>query len=124
MCDPQMIRTAWYLPCLLLMATSGVIASDCVRKTEEREVRGTSLAGVVEPGATVRILYDFYHCNKVERGDIVAYHYAGNAVPIIKIVKGLPGDKFDIIQDGNLRRLRINGKIAVNSRDEPYEIGD
>ena len=93
-------------------------------KVEERIVRGDSLAGLINNGSTVKIVFDYYKKNEVARGDVVAYAFAGNKDPIIKIVRGIPGDKFGIVNDGVKWRLTINGEIAKNSKGEPYSLDD
>ena len=104
------------------ITTTSTHNADCITKEEHRQVRGHSLSGLVEPGATVKILFDFYRCNTVGRGDIIAYNYAGNEVPIIKIVKGIPGDIFSLEKsDKNIKwRLVINGKVVKNHQNQPY----
>lgn len=95
--------------------------NNCIAKTEERLVRGNSLSGLVEPGQTVKILFGFYDCNEIKRGDIAAYNYAGNPEPIIKIIKGISGDKFNLksAESGGWNVI-INDEIVKNSQNQPY----
>lgn len=93
-------------------------------KVEERTVRGNSLTGLINEGTTVKIVFDYYKSNEVARGDVVAYAFSGNKDPIIKIVRGIPGDKFDVVNDGIKWRLQINGAIVKNSAGEPYSLDD
>jgi len=97
---------------------------NCIERTEERTVRGTSLSGLIEAGSTVKILFGYYSCNEVKRGDIVAYNYAGDANPIIKIVKGIPGDKFHLQEANGVWNILINGDILKNSQNQPYLLGE
>jgi signal peptidase I len=87
---------------------------------EEREVRGTSLSGLIEPGTTVRIVVGYYSDHLPDLGDVVAYHYAGNDVPVIKVVKGRPGDTFKLVPDGSIWRIHINGRAVATSDGTPY----
>lgn len=97
----------------------------CVTKIEDRLVRGNSLSGLIEPGQTVKILFGFYDCNEIEREDIVAYNYAGNSEPIIKIVKGISGDKFQLeLAESGDRHILINGEILKNSQNQPYVLNE
>ena len=64
------------------------------QKVEFPEVRGDSLYPLIKPGQTVKLIYGYYDDRPVERGEIVAYSYAGDTAPIIKIVKAVPGDKW------------------------------
>ena len=92
-------------------------------KTEIREVRGTSLTGLVEPGEDVKLLVNFYDCNPILRGDIVAYQYRGNPNPIIKVVYGLPGDRFELRPLNGGWNVAVNGGILKNSEGVPFLLG-
>ena len=93
---------------------------ECVSRAEEKIVRGESLAGLIEPNETVKIFFGYYDCNEIKKGDIVAYNYTGNPVPIIKVVKGIPGDKFYFqeVEDGWY--ILINEEILKNSYGQSY----
>lgn len=98
----------------------------CSVKEEEKIVRGSSLSPLIEPGATVKILFGYYNCHEIERDDIVAYHYTGNSDPIIKIAKGLPGDTFHLAKskDRTGWNILINNEIVKNSQDQPYILNE
>lgn len=95
---------------------------NCSYRTEKRTVRGDSLSGLIEPGATVKILFDYYQCRDIERDDVVAYSYAGKADPIIKIAKGLSGDTLSLRAKNDKWLILLNNKIVRNSKSEEYEI--
>lgn len=95
---------------------------NCAVRTEERIVIGTSLKPLIEPGETVKVLFGYYNCHNVEREDIIVYDYAGNKDPIIKIVKGVPGDTFALKESGSGWNILINGQILKNSEGQPYLI--
>lgn len=110
---------------ILQGGTSGKKQADCNIKTEERIVRGNSLTGLVEPGQTIKIILGFYGCNEIKKGDIVVYQYAGNAEPIIKIVKGVPNDIFGFEKSpAGCWGIIINGEKIQESRGADYCIGD
>ncbi len=95
---------------------------DCVSATRLVKVRGSSLSGLVEDGDTLKIFVDYYKCHKIERGDLVVYQYASNQDPLVKIVKGIEGDKFRL-EKSPLScgwNLLINGSILKNSSAAPY----
>ncbi len=100
-------------------------SQNCKIKNEEAIVRGDSLTGLIEAGEKINIQYNYYACHPIERGDIAAYRYSGNREPIIKIVRGLPGDDF-LLEPFQAKgyHLRINGLLAMTSRDEPYLFTD
>jgi signal peptidase I len=94
----------------------------CVSKSENLEVRGDSLSPLINSGQTIKLLYGYYQCHPVEREDIVAYGYAGNDAPIIKIIKGLEGDKFQLKKSatGCGWNILINAEVVKNSQNVPY----
>ena len=93
---------------------------NCVTKIEDRLVRGNSLSGLIEDGASVKILFGFYDCHEIKREDIVVYRYAGNKNPIIKIVKAVPGDTFQLKQSLDGWNILVNNEILKNSLNQPY----
>ena len=100
-------------------------AEECQILTEERIVRGNSLSPVINSGDTVKILFNYYDCHPIERDDVIVYHYAGNENPIIKIVKGLPGDSYELEETGPGEwHILINDQILKNSEDKQYSISD
>ena len=89
---------------------------------KEKKVRGNSLSGLLENGETVSALLGYYNYQETQRGDLILYSYAGNDVPLIKIVKGISGDKFKLkeVDAGRTWHILINGEITKNSQDNPY----
>ncbi|NOR85774.1 signal peptidase I [archaeon] len=92
----------------------------CVVNNELRIVNGNSLSGLIESGAEVNILYGYYACNVVNRNDVVVYNYSGSENSLIKIVKGLPKDTFNVSLVDGFYVLVINGGIVRNSDGEIY----
>lgn len=114
------------LAVLGLMVAVGIIFTkeSCVSKSKNEIVRGNSLSGLIEDGKEVKIWRDYYKCRPVRRNDIVVYQYAGNLNPLIKIVKGMPGDRFELEQADGGWYIKLNGKRLVNSQGEPYRLTD
>ncbi len=100
------------------------IFKDCVSKTEERIVSGTSLSGVLEPGTKIKILYDYYQCHEVQRGDVIVFQPDPEMNPVVKIIKGLPGDKLSLQGDGKNWNILINGEILKTSTGDAYQVND
>lgn len=100
--------------------------TDCVTETKEETVRGNSLSGLIENGEEVKIFFGYYNCHEVNRGDIVIYNYAGSKNPLIKIVKGIPQDKFGLRKsaDGNGWNILINDKILENSQGKLFVLNE
>lgn len=100
------------------------ISLDCVTKIEQRTANGYSLSGLIEDGEEVLIYHNYYACNEVSRDDLVIYYYAGSSNPLIKIVKGVPNDTFDISGTENSWNILVNNEILTNSEGIPYLINN
>ena len=98
----------------------------CIVKVKFFQVRGNSLSPLINPGQTIKLLYGYYNCHPVERGDIIAYNYAGNDAPIIKIVKAVPGDKWQLKKNNrqNSYQIMVNGGPLKNSDGKSYRIAE
>ena len=102
------------------------VAQDCSIVEETRTVRGSSLVPLVQDGQALKILFGYYACHEVSRGDLVIYRYGGRQEPIIKIVKGVEGDDFLLEkEEGGLGwNMLINNTIVKNSQGSPYIVSD
>lgn len=92
-----------------------VIDSSCITSIEKKQVRGTSLTGLTNDGSSVILAYGFYNCNAILLNDIVAYKYGGSKIPLIKIVKALPGNTFHIIQKDDFYYIEVNKQAVTYS---------
>lgn len=96
----------------------------CVSEERPLKVRGDSLAGLVEDNEVLKILMGYYQCHPVERDDLAVYNYPG-AEPLIKIAKGVPGDKFHLQKTtAGCWNILINEEIIKNSQETPYCISE
>ncbi len=96
-------------------------SSNCEIEEKQLKVRGDSLSGFIEDGTEMKVLMGYYACNSVERGDIALYSYSIDKTPLIKIVKGIPGDKFQLKKtSASCWNILINGEISKNFQNEPY----
>jgi signal peptidase I len=93
---------------------------NCPIKIEKKIVRGNSLEPLIKDGETIEVLFGYYSCNTIQRNEVVLYNYAGNKNPIIKIIKGIPGDKFSLKKTNRGWYILINGEILKNSENQPY----
>lgn len=105
--------------CALTFSRSAIGTDD---KAEFLEVRGNSLAPLVKPGQTIRLLYGYYDNRAVKRGDIVAYNFSGNLAPIIKIVKAIPGDMWQLRKSKGSYLIVVNNRPLKNSEGRLYRI--
>jgi len=97
---------------------------ECITKTEERIVRGDSLSGLIESGETVEVLFGYYDCNNMGHNDVVLYQYSQQATPIIKIIKGIPEDRFELKQNNGFWNIFINNVIVRNAHYEAYNLSE
>ncbi len=80
------------------------------------------MQGLIEDGQTVKILFGYYNCHKIKKGDVVVYDFAGDKAPIIKIVKGVEGDRLRLKEANGGWHILINDEIIKNSKGENYLI--
>ena len=78
---------------------------------EAHVVRGASMEPLVHDGASVTIARGYYACHDVGRGDVVLYQYAGNADPLLKQVRAIPGDHWHLQENGD-------GSVAIVVNNE------
>ena len=91
-------------------------------KIEEKKVRGNSLQGLIEDGQIVKVLLGYYDCHQIERDDIILFTHGSSENPLIKIVKGIPGDKFNLQETAGGWHILINENILKNTLEKPYLI--
>jgi len=104
------------------IANLGSSSKGCLIKTEEMTVRGDSLAPFIKSGQTVQALFGYYNCHKIKRGDVVLFKYAGDKNLLIKMVKGIPGDKFELRKTEGGWNIIVNNQIVKNAEGKPYLI--
>lgn len=83
-------------------------------------VQGSSMRGIVEDGDVVTILYGYYGCHIPLRDEVAAIHYAGNKNPLIKVIKGVPGDVFALQSVNGGQTLLINHRPVFTSTGAQY----
>lgn len=118
------MRTFLTLVFLLRIIPAAISADTTSCYNQSRfTVRGNSLEPIIKAGKSVEVLTGYYNCNPVLREDIVVYNYSGNKNPIIKVVKGIPGDTISLSKNGdNYWNILINGEILRNSENIPYQL--
>jgi len=92
---------------------------DCSQFLQKRVISGNSLTGLLENGQKVRICYSV---ENISRDDIVAYQLVENR-EMIKIVKAIPGDTWQIqVSPQGDYNLIVNNQVVVNHQSEPYRL--
>lgn len=85
--------------------------------------RGSSLEPILSSGDELNIDTKYFQIYGIAREDIVLYEYAKSRNPIVKIVKGVPGDTFQLQEAGGGKYyIVVNQSILTNSEKEPYMI--
>lgn len=109
---------------LLVLVKKESLKIDCPLKIEKRVVRGNSLEPILKPGQEVKILQGYYECYPILRNDVVAFHHPAFEEPLIKIVKGIPGDKFELEKINGNWNILINNEILKNSQSQDYVLDE
>ena len=93
----------------------------CEIEKIEKEVDGNSMVPLIQNGARVILLQNYYRCgNPVEVGDFVAYSFAGEKHPLIKVIQATSADEVEI----KANNLYINGAILKNSAGTLYTFSE
>ncbi len=92
----------------------------CPVRIKTEIVQGNSLTGIVGDQGRVEVSYGYYRCHEINRDDVVVYRFSGSAEPLLKIVKGVPGDAFALVRAPGGFNLLINGAVQTNSGAQPY----
>lgn len=79
------------------------------------EVAGRSMFPLVKPGEKLLLLEGYYASRLPERYDVVAYRYAGREWPLMKIVYAIAGDRWEVLEDPGAYRIKVNGRLALDS---------
>ena len=83
-------------------------------------VKGGSMTPRIRDGATIKVISGGPHCAQpLTRGDVLALDVSSSPLPLIKSLRGLPGDAFGIDND----RITIDGKILTNDQGIAYHVG-
>ena len=109
---------AFAIATLLLAAQEAMAAAPSCSLTTMR-VEGGSMSPRIAPGQMIEIQQGPAEClGTLKHGDVVLFRSDSYHVPLIKALRGLPGDKF-AVSDG---QIVINGTPATNSAGEPYRL--
>jgi len=115
---------------IILIVLSGLIyfsqseKSSCPIQTKKEIVRGSSMEPLIKSGYEITALYGYYDCQPIKRNDIVLVKYAGNQDPLIKVVKAIPEDKWELNEnkEKNTFEIIVNGQALKNSQGAIYQI--
>lgn len=77
---------------------------------------GNSLAGLIDPGAPLRV-FPVECLDRLHREDLVVAKHVEHPVPLVKRLMGLAGDTLSLDEKG---RLHINGEVATTTKGTAY----
>lgn len=107
---------------ILVQIASG--ARGCRIQREQMTVQGASMEGTFASGEKVLALYNYYECNDVERDDAVLFSFSGNPNPLLKVVRAIPGDRFELISKEQGAHILVNGQQLRNSEGRLYVLNE
>jgi hypothetical protein len=85
----------------------------CPGEVLRRKANDPRMKGVLEPETPIQITLNFYACNPIERDDLVLFRFHFDQEPVIRMARGIPGDRFNVLPDESTGRwkIEINGKL-------------
>lgn len=92
---------------------------DCLLSRTYKEnniVNGDSMQPMLQDQQEIVLIKKYYSCFDPQVGDIIAYDYAGNDNPIIKIIKATDKDWLEIKNN----KLFVNNQVLKNSTEQEY----
>jgi len=95
---------------------------ECITSESLEIVNGDSMEPLLMNRQTVRVIYGYYDCNEIERNDIIIINYSGSSDPLVKSVKAVENDSFDILKTERGWNIIVNKEILKNSQGIPYSI--
>jgi len=98
--------------------------SSCPIQTKKEIVRGSSMEPIIKSGEEITALYGYYDCHSIKRNELVLVKYAGHKDPLLKIVKAIPGDEWELNEnkEKNTFEIIVNSQPLKNSQGEIYQI--
>ena len=84
------------------------------------------LGAAAKKGQTLKVTLNWYGCNPLERGALVYYRFSTTLPPIVRFLRAVPGDKFEVVRDKerDAWNLKVNGELVMDETGEkPYFFG-
>lgn len=96
----------------------------CPGETVSLKMRDPYMKGLIEQGEKYELILNYYKCNKPQIGDAVAYLPPGQKIPIVKIIRALEGDQYDLKYNPKQKswNISVNKKMLMFNQ-EPYFFG-
>lgn len=103
-----------------LVAGAAPPAPSCPITTEPRTIRGSSMAGILEPAQEIIADFGWYACHPLERGELVLLSLPGRKDPLVKQAWVIPGDTFALRETPRGNELLVNGTALATPNGSTY----
>ncbi len=97
---------------------------ECVINPKIVTINGYSMYPFLKPEEDVQALFNYYDCNDISRDDVVLYKYTGNTNLLIKFIKAIPGDKWNLNKTDSGYEIVVNDVNLLNSEGKLYLISE
>lgn len=89
---------------------------DCVQSTQLHSMRQPDMGKLLEKTRQFKILVGYFDCNPPQRGDLVAFQSGEAELPLVRVVRGIPGDRVELsATEGDHWEIVVNGDPAVEA---------
>lgn len=98
---------------------------NCVKESLRIFANDDLMTEILKKGQPATLLTHFYKCNPVKKNDLVYFRFSEHIDPVIRIVKGVPGDRYQLVEDKSRKgqwTISINGELILDgsSPGQPY----
>lgn len=68
------------------------------------------MVGIIELGSDLYWISGYYDSHPLQNGDLVYYRYETGQTPVVRVVRGIPGDRFEVVKS----ETEPGWKVKVN----------
>jgi hypothetical protein len=95
--------------------------TECAKQKVITGFEDALMQGVYPKGSNLQVYENYYQCNAVKRGDIALFKFSEQIDPVIRIVHGIPGDKFAVKKtDDGKWQIEVNGTLLTGKGGAYY----
>ena len=97
---------------------------ECVTSRKEILLKDKLMQESYVEGTEFQVLQNYYKCNPILRNDIVMFRVASDQDSVMRIVRGIPGDRVELSEDKEKKawNIKINGEY-LSFRQGKYFFG-
>lgn len=99
-----------------------IAQESCETSTRSYTMQDSYLRGLIKKGQSFDVLMSYYDCHEPKPGDLVLYRFSSKSEPVVKIVRAIPGDEFELTENSQLRRweIKVNGEDLIYRQNKYY----